>query len=85
MPPPIATAGRGTRGRTDTAWQSVIALRVPEHARAVNSTIVQLAAVLPDDYHRSSMVREATTRRDRPAGAAVAPITPIAFIASKRR
>jgi hypothetical protein len=24
MPPPIATAGRGTRGRTDTAWQSVI-------------------------------------------------------------
>jgi len=24
MPPPIATAGRGTRGRTDTAWQSII-------------------------------------------------------------
>jgi hypothetical protein len=24
MPTPVATAGRGTRRRTDTAWQSVI-------------------------------------------------------------
>jgi hypothetical protein len=57
----------------------------PKNPARVNSPFGEVAAGLSADYHRSSMVREAKTPRDRPAGAPVAPFSPIPFVASKRR
>ena len=85
MPTPVATAGRGTRGRADTAWQSVIAVSECRR-RGRLSTVPLLAGVRDTHYHRSSMVPGAMIPA-RPAAALVALFEPIAiaFIAPKRR
>jgi hypothetical protein len=85
MPTPFATAEPGTRGRADTAWQSVIADSECPTIRAL-STPTRLADGRPTHYDRSSMVPGAMISA-RPETVYVAPFGPIAspFIAPKRR
>ena len=100
MPAPTATAGRDPSGRTDTAWQSVIADSECRKARApVNGELVfrpgnldprprpalLLAPPRPSIYHRESMIRDAVETIDGPGLAPVAAARPIAIIAPKRR
>ncbi len=86
MPPPIATAGRGTRGRAGTAWQSVIVTqsarrpvglstphwsREPERARSLATPSVGV-------YDRSSMIGVANVKASRAGIASFAIIAPSA-------
>jgi hypothetical protein len=99
MPPPIATAGRGTRGRADTTWQSVIdtqsAVRTGPlstwnwpFGQKVSTWCRQLSLLATrrvTDYHRSSMARGATNHGAIPALGPVGAPRPISFVAPKRR
>jgi hypothetical protein len=97
MPTPVATAGRDTSARTDTASQSIIVTpqcrnegvvvnsNYPSGQQASTPTQDLLARNGAHRYDRSSMIRSASpTFLAGPAKAPVA-VAPIAIIASKRR
>jgi hypothetical protein len=97
MPTPVATAGRDTSARTDTASQSIIVTpqcrnegvvvnsNYPSGQQASTPTQDLLARTGAPRYDRSSMIRSASpTFLAGPAKAPVA-VAPIAIIASKRR
>ena len=97
MPTPVATAGRDTSARTDTASQSIIVdpecrkpgvvvnSNYPSGQQASTPHQDLLAGSAAHGYDRSSMIRSASpTFIAGPAKAPVA-VAPIAIIASKRR
>jgi hypothetical protein len=97
MPTPVATAGRDTSARTDTASQSIIV--DPECRKrevVVNSDLSigtasldlnqdLLAPAGRSRYDRSSMIPEASIPAAAPAKAPVAVARPFAIIAPKPR
>ena len=100
MPPPIATAGRGTSERTDTAWQSVIVVaeclsrggpvnRQPARPRSRPSRFgpdPRFALGRQSHYDRSSMVVGATIFASVFAAGKPGPgIRPFAIAAPPRR
>ena len=99
MPTPTGTAGRGTRGRTDTAWQSIIVVaeclsgggRVNTQPssrpaeRPVPGLDVRFAVVRPSQYDRSSMVRGAPILASPFARKPGTGIRPFAIVAPTRR
>ena len=93
MPTPVATAGRDTSARTDTAWQSIIVdPECPKRRGRVNSnhpsgqsrlstrTMDLLARVAGTCYHRSSMIAHASPILPSPGP----PRTPVAVRARSR-
>jgi len=97
MPTPIATAGRDSSARTDTASQSIIVdpecrkgpivvnPELPNGPASLDQIQDLLAPARRSRYDRSSMIREASISAAAPAKAPVAVARPFAIIAPKPR